>query len=257
MMAMKTTSAGLLALATFLVSSMARAEADPRAVAVGKSMWTSLGGDSGWNRARYFRFDFVVEAQGKKIPPRAHYWDRFTGRYRQDGTDKTGNKYSAFFNVNTRAGQAFVNGKKLEEAEAKTLIDKAYGGFINDTYWLLAPYKIFDPGVNLAYDGQVKGPHGETCDVLKLSFESVGLTPKDVYWFHVDRATHMMSEWKYVLGGHQEPPTTAVWDDWKEMGGIRLSATKTMKEKPVAIRFENLAVAAQPNEAALTPPASP
>ena len=30
----------------------------------------------------------------------------------------------------------------------------AYAIWVNDTYWLLMPYKMKDPGVTLAYDGE-------------------------------------------------------------------------------------------------------
>jgi hypothetical protein len=249
------TSLALFTLSVLSVGARpASAEPDARAVTVGKAMWAALGGDAGWNQARYLRFDFVVDVGGTRKAARSHYWDRWKGRYRVEGADKE-HHWAAYFDVNSRAGKAFVDGKPVsDEAQAKKILDDAYGAYINDTYWLLAPYKVFDPGVNLSWAGEEKGPHGETCDVLKLSFENVGLTPKDVYWFYVDRATHLMPQWKYVLGGKKEPPTVALWTEWKPTGGIQLSTVKTMTNKPVAIRFENLAVSAQPDDKALTPP---
>src|SRR5260221_11528011 len=99
-----------------MLSSAALADSDPRAVTVGKAMWSALGGDAGWNRARYFRFDFVVDRQGKHGAPRQHYWDRFSGRYRVDGTDKAGARFSVYFNTSTRPGEVVLDGKKVEDA---------------------------------------------------------------------------------------------------------------------------------------------
>ena len=113
---------------------------------------------------------------------------------------------------------------------------------------------MLDPGVTLAYAGEEKGPGSEPCDVIKLSFDSVGLTPKDVYWFYVDKATHLMPEWKYVLDGGKEPPTAVAWTEWQQAGPIRLAMAKPMMGKPVAIRFENVRVSEAVDEAALTPP---
>ena len=121
-------------------------------------------------------------------------------------------------------------------------VEAAYGRFINDTYWLLAPWKIFDPGVHLAYDGEKPCPGGGVCDVLKLSFENVGLTPKDVYWLWITRDGRRMLQWQYVLGGAADPPTTAAWKDWRKMGGLMLSLDKPMVRPALRDPFENVAV---------------
>jgi len=233
----------------------ARAEAPPaHVIAVGKELWRALGGDDGWQRARYLRFDWIVERDGKRVVMRSHRWDRWSGRYRVDGVDKEG-PYSVYFDVKSRAGVAFVGGKRVPDgAAAKKWLDDGYEAYINDSYWLLAPFKIFDPGVVLADGGQDKGPHGEACDILKLSFENVGLTPKDVYWLYVDRATHLVVEWKFVLGGEAKPPAAYAWSDWKKVGTIELSSMRSGIGKASVIRFENLEVSTAVDDAALTPP---
>jgi hypothetical protein len=228
--------------------------APPRQTIVARALWNALGGDDGWNRARYLRFDWIVEKDGKRVVARSHYWDRFTGRYRVDGVDKEG-PYSVYLDVNKRTGQAWVAGKKLTDAaQNQKWVDDGYGAFINDSYWLLAPFKVFDPGVTLADGGEEKGPNGEVCDVLKLSFAGVGLTPKDVYWLLVDRKSHLVVEWKYVLGGEAKPPTAFAWSGWERIGPIELAPLRTGLGKPVVIRFDNLKVSSEVDEAALTPP---
>src|SRR5262245_53186418 len=129
----------VLACALSLLSSVALADVLPsrpaddghaRAVSVGKQMWNALGGDDGWNHARYLRFDFVVERGGKRALVRSHYWDRFSGRYRVDGTDEKTGPWSVYFNVNTRTGEAWVGGKKVTDAaQLKKMLDDGYGAF--------------------------------------------------------------------------------------------------------------------------------
>jgi len=235
------------------VSSAAGAD-DPRAERVGRAMIDAMGGTAAWEHARWFRFDFTVVRDGKKVASFAHYWDRWTGRYRVEGEDPGGVPWKAYFNVNTREGDYWVNGAKTEgEARAKGL-ERAYGRFINDSYWLLAPWKIFDPGVSLEYAGEVAGPSGNPCDEIKLSFAGVGLTPKDIYWMDVDRSTHLLDRWKFVLNGGNDPPTPVAWKDWRKFGGIELSVSKPFADKPVEIRFENVQVSETVDEAAITPP---
>ena len=227
---------------------------DARATEVGKAMIEAMGGQSAWDHARYFRFDFTAVRSGKKVASFSHYWDRWTGRYRVEGEDAHGVPWKAYFNVNTKEGDYWVNGARTEgDARSKGLED-AYGRFINDTYWLLAPWKVFDPGVNLEYVGEVQDPGGHACDEIKLSFGNVGLTPKDIYWMDVDKRTHLLDEWKFVLNGGNDPPTQVEWKEWGKFGGIALSVSKPFIGKPVEIRFENLRVSDTPDDAALTPP---
>ena len=186
-------------------AALLSAARDPKAVSVAESMISAMGGKGGWDKARFLRFDFTVVRDGKKVASISHWWDRYDGRYRVEGVDSKSGPWKAYLNVQTREGEFFVNGARVEgEAKARGL-ENAYGRFINDTYWLLAPWKVFDPGVNLEYVGEVKTAAGQDCDEIKLSFDGVGLTPKDVYWMDIDRSTHLLDQWKYVLNGAERP----------------------------------------------------
>ena len=242
-------------MAFLTAAAMASAAArDPKADSVAEAMITAMGGKGGWEKARFLRFDFTVVKDGKTLASFSHWWDRYDGRYRVEGSDPKSGPWKAYFNVGTHEGEYFVNGTRAE-GETKTKgLENAYGRFINDTYWLLAPWKVFDPGVSLEYVGEIKTAAGQDCDEIKLSFENVGLTPKDVYWMDIDKTTHLLVQWKYVLNGGTEAPTVVAWRDWRRFGSIELSTSKPIQGKPVEIRFENLSVSAQPDDAALAVP---
>ncbi|MEX0878850.1 MAG: hypothetical protein WEB59_05110 [Thermoanaerobaculia bacterium] len=244
------------ALLILVAAASARAvERDAKADAVGRELIAAMGGESAWEKARQFQFDFVVVKEGKEVARFAHAWDRYTGDYRLTGIDKTGAPYAVYFNVNTKEGKVFVNNVPAPPEENAKRVESAYGRFINDTYWLLAPWKIFDPGVRLVYDGEKPCPGGGVCDVLKLSFENVGMTPKDVYWLWITRDGRRMLQWQYVLGGAAEPPTTAAWKDWQRMGGLMLSLDKPMSGEPFVIRFDKVAVSPNRDDSLFVPPA--
>ena len=240
-----------------IAAGVRAADVDPKADAVGKELIASMGGMPAWEKARQFQFDFVVVKDGKPVAHFSHVWDRYTGDYRLSGVDKAGAPFTVYFNVNTKAGQAMVNGQPADAEKQKQLLENAYGRFINDTYWLLAPWKIFDPGVHRSYDGEKPCPGGGTCDVLKLSFDDVGMTPKDVYWLWITRDGRHMVQWQYVLAGASEPPTTAAWKDWQKMGGLSLSMDKPMVGEPFEIRFEKVAVSATRDDSLFTAPHAP
>jgi len=254
---MKRTPWAVLFLLGACAAAAGGAERDAKADMVGRELIAALGG-AAWEKARFYRFDFVVEREGKRAAQFGHAWDRYTGDYRLMGTNKAGAPFAVYFNVNTKEGRAFVNGRPVEGEERDVLVKTAYGRFINDTYWLLAPWKIFDPGVRLTYDGEKDCPEGGICDVLHLSFEeNVGLTPKDVYWFWITRDSRRMVQWQYVLGGAQEEPTSALWKDWRSVGGVSLSLEKEITSRSAVIRFENVSVGTLRDEALFAPPAVP
>lgn len=247
-----------IVLAALAAASAARAaDRDAKADAVGHELIAAMGGEDAWEKARQFRFDFVVVKQGAEVARVSHAWDRYTGDYRLQGVDKAGAPYTVYFNVNTRAGRAYVNGVPAEGDERDKRLGSAYERFINDTYWLLAPWKIFDPGVHLAYDSERIGPAGGACDVLRLSFENVGLTPKDVYWMWIEREPRRMVQWQYVLGGASDPPAAAAWKDWQKVGGIMLSLDKPLFGEPFEIRFDRVTVTPTRDDALFAPPANP
>ena len=219
-------------------------KSDPLALKAVDELLQALGGKGAWEQARYFSFHWIVEREGKPVADYRHDWDRYTGRYRVEGTNREGKHFVALFNVNTKEGDVYLNGTQLPTDSTKIkFLDNAYGRFINDSYWLIMPYKLNDPGVILNYDGE-KEIAGQKYDVVKVTFENVGLTPKDTYWAYISKADRMMHKWEYVLEG-QEPGTAAQpswWRDWQTVGGIKLAMSKEFEGRPARIYFKDLKV---------------
>jgi hypothetical protein len=114
---------------------------------------------------------------------------------------------------------AWVNGNPIEGDSLKKLIQRANALWVNDTYWMLMPYKLRDPGVTLKYAGDTTMA-GMTFDRLALSFDHVGLTPGDHYWVYVNRADHRVERWEMVLEGDQPPPVAYTWEGWEQHDGL-------------------------------------
>jgi len=226
---------------------------DPKAVALADEVMRALGGAEAWNNTRYLRFDFAVERDGKAGPPRSHTWDKHTGRYRLEGKTREGDPYLVLMNLNTKEGSAWMKGAKVEGEEAKKALDNAYGAWVNDTYWLLAPYKMKDPGVILASAGE-ETKDGTTWDKVVLTFDNVGLTPKDKYWLWVNRQTKLVDRWDYVLKGEEAPPTTWLWKGWKAYGAIQLAPDRPSPTENRKIFFPVLEVPASVADTVFTTP---
>ena len=229
---------GLLAAAGASAPAFDPSRSDPRAIALADLTMQAMGGQAAWERTRFIHFAFAVEKGGTRVARRVHLWDRWRGRLRYENTDKEGVPFVVLLDLNDRQGEAYRGGAPLERAAAKPLLDQAYEAWINDTYWLLMPYKMKDPGVRLQYAGEVS-EEGHVYDRVLVTFDHVGLTPGDRYWAHLNRKTHLMDRWSYIL--QDDPPRSAptIWDwrNWSRYGGILLSPEKTLAHKEESVRI--------------------
>ena len=195
------------------------ADGDPAAIAKAERLLDALGGKDAFDHTRFIRFDFFGF--------RTHHWDRWTGRYRLEGRNRAGEQYVVLFDVNSKEGQAFKDGAELAGDDKAQMLEMAYGAFINDTYWLLMPYKLLDPGVTL-HDAPSETIDGKAYDVVKLTFGGVGLTPGDSYWAYLDQETGLMARWAYHLQGWEADREKTVWEwrNWDRHGSILLSSVR-------------------------------
>ena len=226
---------------------------DPKATAIADRVMEALGGEKAWAGTRYLRFDWAVERGGRTLVKRSHTWDKYTGGYRLEGTTKEGKAYAVAMNLNTKAGKAVLDGKPLEGDALKKQLESAYEAWVNDTYWLIMPYKMKDPGVVLAMDGEEKSADGEW-DKVRLSFEGVGLTPKDRYWAYVNRKTGLVDRWDFVLQGEKPPASTFTWKGWRKYANVMLADDRVSPKDGTRIYFPLIEVPVSVPESTFTTP---
>ena len=245
---------------TFLVllvtSVLASETRDPAAVAVARRTLDAMGGEQAFAKLRTLKFDFVVERSGAEVARVHHVWDRWDGRYRVEGLNRDGKIALTIFNVQKPGeGRSWLDGKELAGTDLRRALERAYGRFINDTYWLLMPAKMQDPGVNLASEGEAE-KDGKAYDVVRLTFgEGVGLTPMDTYWAYVSKESGLMERWEFVLTGQEAKDREAfTWTDWQTVGGVRLAMAKTALAEPTVIRFDHVSGSAAADDSAFLAP---
>lgn len=195
-----------------------------------------LGGAEAWEATRYLVFEFAGA--------RSHWWDRFTGRHRLEGTTQDGAAYVVLQDVHDRGavGSAWIGGEPVAGERAAELIENAYAAWVNDTYWLISPYKLRDPGVHLEHAGR-ETIDGVPYDKLHLTFGDVGLTPGDQYWMFIHPETGLVERWEYVLESQEPPPTAWEWLDWERYGpGIMLSSRRVREKDGRALTLGPIAV---------------
>lgn len=104
--------------------------------------------------------------------------------------------------------KAFVHSFNVEGEIGKELIEKAVNYFNNDSFWLLAPYKIFDKGTKRSLVTLDDGHEG-----LLVTYTTGGTTPGDSYLWHLDSTGKPVSFQMWVsslpIDGLE-----ASWTDW-------------------------------------------
>ncbi|WCO00334.1 hypothetical protein [Psychroserpens ponticola] len=110
--------------------------------------------------------------------------------------------------VNHDNSNVFINELEYKQPDAHDYIHKAEGYFNNDTFWLVAPYKVFDEGVTRKL---VKTESNR--DALLVTYNSGGSTPGDSYLWHFDDSGKPKSFQLWVdilpINGLE-----ASWTDW-------------------------------------------
>lgn len=103
---------------------------------------------------------------------------------------------------------AYIHGFAIEGDIGKELIDKAIKYFNNDSFWLVAPYKIFDEGTKRSIVTLDDGSQG-----LLVTYTTGGTTPGDSYLWHLDSTGKPVSFQMWVstlpIDGLE-----ASWSDW-------------------------------------------
>lgn len=202
---------------------------ETKADSVALRAFEAAGGPQTWAALPYLRFDFGSERDGTHRVAARHLWNRQTGDYRVEMPAGGDTVYVALFNVETQEGQVYLDGAPLDSVENAERLQGAYRRFINDTYWLLVPTKLFDPGVHRTY---VADSSDAETDVISLTFDEVGLTPGDQYWIYVDRATGRVTRWAYHLQHFEadRPPTSLEWTAYETLdspaGPVTLATRK-------------------------------
>ncbi len=208
----------------------------------------AMGGKPAWDAARHICFTFAAR--------RAHCWDRNTGRHRLEGQSAEGKTFVVLSNINTREGSAYLDGQPLTGEQGTQYVEGAYQAWVNDTYWLLAPFKLQDPGVNLTYEGSEE-LDGVRYEKLGMTFNNVGLTPGDRYWVYINPISGLVERWAYVLQ-NQDPntqPTHWLWQGWQKYGSIMLAPTRAQVGADEKIEFTNIAVRSNVPDEVYTSPA--
>ena len=130
--------------------------------------------------------------------------------------------------IHTKSLNYEVLSPAVPEDQQYKYFENAWANFCNDSYWLCAPFKVFDPGTSRAI---VEDEAGQA--QLLVTYESGGVTPGDAYLWQLDESYQPVSFQMWVsiipIGGIK-----ANWTDWQTLESGALIAGK----RSILDRFE-------------------
>jgi hypothetical protein len=188
------------------------AESDAKAIAIADATMAAMGGRQAWDETRHLTWRFFGN--------RLHVWDKYTGDHRFENKDQV-----VLSNLNTGIGRVWEAGTEVTKPDAVAkAVNQAKGAWINDSYWLVMPYKLKDSGVTLKYVGVQPNAAGRPSDVLQLTFQAVGRTPDNKYHVFVDQSTHLVTEWTFWKDYNSDDSRSlGPWTNWQRYGKILLA----------------------------------
>jgi len=197
------------------------AGSDAKAIELADVVMKAQGGRKAWDNTHYIAWTFFGN--------RRLIWDKWSGNVR---IDNLRNDQTVILNINTDQGRVFRNGKEETQPDSvDKYVKQAKGAWINDSYWLVMPFKLKDSGVTLKYVGEEPTQDGKPAEVLQLTFKGVGVTPDNKYKVWVDKGSGLVTQWAHFTKYTDDAPRfTLPWTDYRKHGEILLSGKRGERE---------------------------
>ena len=120
----------------------------------------------------------------------------------------TMDEYTTKLDLANQANSKIISTHSFSIKEEKDVIQNALDNFNNDSFWVVAPHKLFDDGVSRKIVNLEDGTKG-----LLITYGAGGTTPGDSYLWKVDQNFIPTSYQMWVsiipIGGLE-----ASWEDW-------------------------------------------
>lgn len=205
------------------------ANSDPAAVELADSVMAAMGGRKNWDNTRFISWNFFGN--------RNLVWDKEKGRVRIESLKDS---ITYLVNLNTLEGKVRVKGQDLPESDSlKKMLNRGKSIWINDSYWLVMPFKLKDTGLTIKYMGEDTLINGAKCNVMQLTFNKVGDTPQNKYHIYVDLADNLVKQWAYYSEANQDSANfMRPWDNYNRYGKILLSADRSDGGGPKNVKVD-------------------
>ena len=182
----------------------------------------NANGYENWKNVSEIAFTFNVD-RGENHFDRSWRWKPKTG------------------NITMVSSKDTVN---YNRSKMDSLIMKTDAAFINDKYWLLAPFQlIWDEGITFSEKEKVIAPISkDTLNQLTIVYGNEGgYTPGDAYDFFYDK-NFRIKEWNYRKGNTETPSMSTTWEDYENFSGIEIAKMHKDSTGGFKLYFSNVSV---------------
>ncbi len=117
-------------------------------------------------------------------------------------------------------------------------------GFINDKYWMLAPFQlVWDTSASISEPVKENAPISKTpLNKITISYTNEGgYTPGDAYDIYYND-NFIVQEWIYRQANAKEPSMMTTWEDYEDFNGIKIAKTHKKPEANWKLYFTNIKV---------------
>jgi hypothetical protein len=137
------------------------------------------------------------------------------------------------YNTQTLEGVAYENDKKLTDSQKIDAIKKANDYFNNDSFWLIAPFKLRDAGTTRSIVIQ------DNQEALMVTYASGGSTPGDSYVWLVDQ-NYVPKAWRLWVSIIPVGGLETSWEDWTTFqNNVKIA---TSHKGLINLKLENLKI---------------
>ena len=213
---------GLFLLVKIMSESMPQGTTGAEADALANKVLTAIN-KQGWDNTGAVQWTF------KGIHD--FLWDKERNLVKVNWDD-----HEVLVTLDETTGRAWKSGVEITGDEGDKLVKEAWGYFCNDSFWLNAPAKVFDPGTERSIINLSDGNKG-----LMITYKSGGVTPGDSYLWLLDKnglpTSYKMWTSIIPIGGME-----FTWQDYKTLSTGAKVAT-LHKSKVLELDISNLKAA--------------
>jgi len=188
----------VLALIGFLLhESKPASNPSPEADAVAQKMMAAVD-KAAWDTTALISWDFAGRQQ--------YLWDKDRHFVKVMWGD-----HEVLLHTKSVTGKPFTNGVAVTGAAANDLVQQAWKHFCNDSFWLNAVVKAFDPGTSRS---MVETKDNK--EAMMVSYASGGVTPGDSYVWILDE-NGLPTSYKMWVGMIPIGGVEFTWENWKTL----------------------------------------
>lgn len=176
-------------------------------------------------------YDSIKVLQWEYVRGHAYVWNKSENIVEVKWDD-----VEVVLNTQDLSGKVIKNGEPLWDEEKEDYLKKAWKFFTNDSFWLVAPFKVNDPGTSRSIvEIEDSDKHG-----LMVTYSSGGVTPGDSYLWILDENYRPIA-WKMWVDIIPVGGLKVEWTEWKSYKGA-LFATNHIGSFGIELPIRNLKV---------------